>query len=147
MRLGKILEIRKEEYNIALFLKPKKPIVLVNLFTFGRSSKIFDGTMKEWTAYCKPVVDDYQYLQGLQKNEFAIRKSISNNILEIENELTTINQQICLNSEIIMTEFKKSPDSETEIIKLITIVKKLINASREVLEVELDQDLQKKVVV
>lgn len=147
IRLGKILENKKEEYLIVLSLKPKNPFILIELFTFGRSSKIYHATMDEWTKYCKPVADDYEFLEGLQKDEIVKRESISEQISEVDNELISLDHQIASNSDKIKTEYEKSPFTKEELYNLVSVVKKLINASREVLEVKLDQDLQKKAVV
>ncbi|MGV8812802.1 MAG: hypothetical protein ACOH2D_01710 [Gelidibacter sp.] len=147
IRLGKILAIKKEEYNIALSLKPDKPFVLVDLFTFGRATNIYLVTLQEWGTYCKPVIDDYQYLQGEKRGETIKRKVIKEAISECEEELSSINLKISSNSEIIMNEFNKHPNSKNEIVQLITVVKKIINASRNVLEIELEQELQEKAVV
>ncbi|NRR92970.1 hypothetical protein HSX10_15450 [Winogradskyella undariae] len=147
IRLGEILEIKKEEYFIALSLKPTKPFILIELFTLGRASTVYYSTLQEWTNYCKPVVEDYEYIQSLKNDEIEKRETINQYISESENELSEINQRINSNSEVIMTEFNKTPNSEEELTKLITVVKRIINASRNVLEIELDQELQKKAVV
>ena len=147
IRLGEILAIKKEEYDLALSLKPEKPFMLVDLFTLGRATNIFNATMQEWTNYCKPVVDDYQYLQNEKRRETIQRKLIKLSISECEEELDSINYRISSNSEIIMNEFNKHPNSKNEMVELITVVKKIINASRNVLEIEIEQELQQKAVV
>ncbi|RBP32996.1 hypothetical protein DFR65_102332 [Oceanihabitans sediminis] len=147
IRLGEILDFKKEEYELVSSLKPKKPFILIDILTFGRSGKIYNETFQQWSTYCKPVVEDYHYLQGLQKEEAPRRESINNEILKCENELNSINQKISSNSEVIKSEYEKSPFTDEEMIKLLTVVKKIINASRGVLEVELESDLQKKAVV
>lgn len=147
LRLGEILTIKKQDYDIALSLKPDKPFVLVDLFTFGRATNIYLATLKEWNTYCKPVVDDYRYLQEEKRGETIKRKVIKEAIFECEHELSSINLKINSNSEIIMNEFNKQPNSKNEIIQLITVVKKIINASRNVLEIELEQELQQRAVV
>lgn len=147
IRLGEILEIKKEEYFIALSLKPTKPFILIELFTLGRASTVYYSTLQEWTNYCKPVVEDYEYIQSLKNDEIEKRETINQYISESKKELSEINQQINSNSEVIMTEFNKTPNSEEELTKLITVVKRIINASRNVLEIQLDQELQKKAVV
>lgn len=147
LRLGEILAIKKEDYEIALSLKPKKPFILIEIFTLGRSTNIFNTTMQDWKTYCKPIVDDYRYLRGEKRSEITKRKLIVQSILSCEEELNSLNHKTSSNSEIIMTEFNKDQNSEKEMIKLITVIKKIINASRNVLEVELEQELQQKTVV
>ena len=147
IRLGEILEFKRNEYQIAQSLEPKKPFILIELFTLGRSTKIFESTMREWITFCKPVIDDYKYIRDQQDDEINKRNLITESIYECEKELSSLNQNIRSNSEIIMTEFNKDPISKEEMVKLITVIKKIINASREVLEVSLDQELHKKTVI
>lgn len=147
IRLGEILEFKKHEYQIAKSLEPKKPFILIDLFTFGRAAKIFEATMREWITFCKPVIDDYHYIREQQDDEINKRNLITESISECEKELSSLNQNIKSNSEIIKTEFNKDPISQDELVKLITVIKKIINTSREVLEVSLDQELYKKTVI
>lgn len=143
-RLGEILEFQNYEYQIAQSLKPKKPNALIAVFTWGRAVKIFEGAMKEWTLYCKPVISDYEYLQHLKGDEINKRQEINENISGCERELDELTQRIKVNSELIRTEFNKNPVAQNELVKLMSVVMEISDSSKSVLEVEIEKELQKE---
>lgn len=141
VELESLLGSLMPELELVEQLKPSKPWVIVSIISLGRSDKIYNNSLDLWNLYCKPIVDYYEHTKFQIKCEKENIINISKDIEDTQEIIIEITSSIKSNSDKIHFEFKQNPWSKEQILKMIDVIKSIINASRTVLEVKLDEEI------
>jgi hypothetical protein len=134
-----ILSNLHTSYNEARESRPKKPMALVNLLTFGNANKTYNRDLYEWNCRSGQLVKRYEDLkvdlkldnEDLQVNRDVLERCVSD-YEKAKRRLSTINQEL-------LDEVKASPEVKQQMIRHLKDMVKLLHVSKSIAETKLDE--------
>lgn len=136
--LEQLIEDGKDEYEMVLSVKPSKPSMIANAFSFGTMTKKYNRDFYDWSINGSPVVSAYEEAKVSLKLDteelMAQRENLkidSRNYTNLKGDLDRINREI--SNKIMVSDDTKLEMSQHlgSYINLLLVAKEIINSNLE----------------
>lgn len=133
------LDTMKDSYQQAVQSKPQKPLLVVNLLTFGSAMKRYNKDVYEWSMNCAPVIEEYGECRvdiKLDEDELAILKSgLKNN----KDAYRKLKRDLQKQQREMASKIRASGDMKLRMASHLESIIKLLHIAKEIVESKLDE--------
>jgi len=140
-KLSLLIDRQKFECNYLKSLYPEKPSGFYKVISPSNSMKLYKQTLEDWTAHCKPFIDNYNALIEKLNEEIKLNKENQDDLENLKKREKEIADYLKVNSRKIASIFKNSTDSKIMLTNLLKEIKEVTTSSKGVLEVNIAKEL------
>lgn len=138
-----LLDSLKSQYDEAILLKPDKPSILANIFSFGNANKSYYRKIHSWSIDCLPLVKRYESLKvdiKLDQEDKIVQERLFN---EHKKEYSEIKFKLSSLSQKMKLAIKVDNTTKKEIVNHLKDIVSLLNIAKNITENKLnDQDIK-----
>lgn len=142
-----LIKSMSRQYEDAKRSKPSKPFFLMNIFTFGASSKKYNREIAEWYKLCQPVISQYEGLQvdiDLDKKDLSVHRKACD---EGMHRMDEIKVRLKESGQKMKKAISVDAQSKLKIVGHLDTLIKLLRTAREIASTRLDEKLLRTVSI
>lgn len=131
----------KDEYDMILQIKPKKPTMLVNALSFGSKNKNYNRELYDWSIKGAPVVNAYEEAQvslTLDKEELVVQQE---NFFRDTVNYNNLKDKLELVNRVIAKKLEVSGDVKIQLGNQLGPYINLLRIAKDIVNSKLDQRL------
>ncbi|MCD8416403.1 hypothetical protein J2Q11_03095 [Tenacibaculum finnmarkense genomovar finnmarkense] len=138
--LKETIRNQQGERSFLMSLQPIEPNPVYKIISPSKSKKLYNHTIENWTAFCKPFIENFKNLQANLVEETKIKEDKITIVEQLTNRQASVEQELKQNSKKIKTVFEQAGNKNV-LKDLLTQIRDFTISSKGVLEVNISKEL------